>query len=238
MQKYPLSVEDDRENARILTWIDGLEPGSPEAKQKTGRDNQRKRPIGLFGSILDPTPSKRITRVTRPEARPLAPTSGNTMASRRRSPRKRAPTTPSKPSQERALTLDGTDEETPRQPGLVPADGTLLEQSGVPMTIRLPSPAYNRQGLMNQSSPSRSSSASESSARSGDLSISRSNSPTKHFADLHMAERPTIYGGLDGRAAEYAAGVLDRYPQLVAVSRAFAVIPCSLKVSTLRIGCG
>lgn len=197
-----------------MTWIDHLEPGSPEVQQGKGRNNPQKS-----------RPSKRRGLITRQEARALGPISGNIMDPRRRSPRRQPPTTPSKATKERPQTLDGVDEETPRAATSTGSAGILPDHTTMSMVVHLPPPVYNGPDPLAErdSSPSRSSLSSSA----------RSTSPTKQLADLRMAERPTLYKTLNGKVARKAGGVLAKYPDLVAVSRGKAVIPRSLKVSTL-----
>lgn len=226
MQLSGADGESRVDNSRLLTWIDALELCAPKVQQLKDKNSGHKRPCGHLDSII--SPSKRGTLSRPRQARALAPISGNIMDSRRRSPRRQTPSTPSKPVKEGALALDEADEETPRPTGSVHSALQNLQVDGVSTAVRLPPPLFNAQESV--PSPSRSSSTDGSSELSEGLSSARSTSPTKHLVDLRTAERPTLYEDLDGAVARKASGVLSQYKDLVAVSRGQAVIPQSLKV--------
>ena len=62
--------------SRILTWIEAVEAGSPEALKP--RNNRLKRHCGQNNTITSPT--KRKASRNPPKRGPLAPAKGNTMS--------------------------------------------------------------------------------------------------------------------------------------------------------------
>ena len=226
------------QKGRILTWMEALEPGSPEALKP--RHNLRKRPCGQHNSIT--SPSKRKASNAPTKRQPLALASRNIMSPRkgkgqtpqgkkRQSPRKRQRTAPPDTNEYDQDENEELDQETPKVSRSMRIRGRTLEP-GIQNPIRLPPPpVYNRPQLATASASLPTRSSISNSNQSEGLSNARSTSPVKQFADLNMAERPTTLEGLNGETAERASGVLENYKDLVAIGRGIGVIPQSLKVS-------
>ena len=233
----PLCASSEGNKSRILTWIEGLEPNSPETHELEDNKRRRKQPVEFYDLVKDLSPSKRRTR----SKRPLAAVCGNIMVpnpdqsqgfpERRRSPRrKQPPATPTRSTLDQSL--DGTGEETPRprmssqNVGIVPLNDTL------PMSMRFPAPTYDGSGSNAESDslPSRKSSGAASTRISEEALTDRSTSPTKHLQDLENAQHPTCYETLNGRIARERGGVLNGYESLTGVCQCEAVIPHSVKV--------
>ena len=225
------------QKSRILTWIEALEPGSPEVLKP--RNNLRKRPCGQHNSIT--SLSKRKASNTPTKRQPLALTSGNIISPRkgkgqtpqgkRQSPRKRQRTAPPDTNEHDQDENEELDQETPKVSRSMRTRGRTSEP-GIQNPIRLPPPpVYNTPQPATASTSSPTGSSISNSNQSEGLSNARSTSPVKQFADLKMAERPTRLEGLNGKTAERASGVLENYKDLVAIGRGIGVIPQSLKVS-------
>ena len=227
--------------SRLLTWIDALEPNSPEVLKS--HTDWRKRPFTQSKGIDSQSKRKASTRLRKQG--PFNPATGNIMSlpiedaqtpqtnKTRRSPRKQQPSTSRTTKENDQEEVEGLNQKTPKAQDLMKS-GAQISGSGLPVTARLPPPIFGLQtDKTRAASPSRKSCSS--SAQSEAISSARSISPTKQLADLQMAERPTTYETLDGKAAESAGGVLDKYRDLLEASRGIGVIPSSIQVRVLPL---
>lgn len=211
-----LSFNDSCSNHRhILDWIESYESTSPFPDQqpisrKRRRDQDQTDDIGN-------TPRKE---------RALHVVTGNIMTSRRRSPRKQQREDDEHtPGSERVSSViqglensasDVANDTTPRPHGSKSL--TLLERNSATM---IPPPVYN---------PPPSNAPTSTYDSENSASSTRSRSPVKDFADLRMADIPTVYLGLSGKVAEETGGILRKYRCLRKASLGIGVIPHTLQV--------
>jgi len=227
---------------RIQSWIDAIEPGTPEAIEPK---STHKRPSKQKDN--NPRPAKRTPR------RALITTAGNIMAppvgqqsrapasNARRSPRHQDKTPQKLTTRANQANDEVQEEDAPRlsrtshsdkhsSRGMSPPAYSLRPAAvacGDPYKHGQPSPFQNSKLSEDQPESFEEESVDRSTSKS--VSTKRSGSPTK-MADLFMAERSTELAILNGSSAEKTGGFLVNYPALRLIGQGVHVIPISLQV--------
>lgn len=253
MQPLLQKPQHSRLGPRIQSWIDAIEPGTPEVPKSK---DSRKRPSQQTDN--NPRPPKRANRqaltatagnIMPPPKIPMPPPvqQKDTPARNTRSSPTRRPETPAKATQAipqgRPQRNVVEQEEVTQVPDNVSSPDHRIPL-GMPRPAFQMSPTGNAWGTSNSGgqptpvkTPKSSSDYTEytgegSRGRSSNKSrgTAKSHSPTKKLADFRMAKKPTVLGRLGGSEAREAGGVLGRYPALVRARYGEGVIPSSLKV--------